>query len=66
VDQKIGLSIRAALNEPDTEAVEAYFSSQGDGSATLGDLMDPGMFRKPQSEDAPGEDEPPTRGGDED
>jgi small subunit ribosomal protein S1 len=66
VDKKIGLSIRAALNEPDTEAVEAYFSNQGDGSATLGDLMDPGMFRKPQSEDASGEDEPPTRGADED
>jgi small subunit ribosomal protein S1 len=50
VDKKIGLSIRAALNEPDAEAVEAYFSNQGDGSATLGDLMDPGMFRTPKAE----------------
>jgi ribosomal protein S1 len=47
VEKKIGLSIRAALNEPDSAAVEAYFSNQGDGSATLGDLMDPSMFRQP-------------------
>jgi len=51
IEKKIGLSIRAALNEPDSAAVEAYFSSQGDGSATLGDLMDPGLFRKPTDDD---------------
>jgi small subunit ribosomal protein S1 len=52
VEKKIGLSIRAALNEPDSAAVEAYFSSQGDGSATLGDLMDPSMFQKGDGEEA--------------
>jgi small subunit ribosomal protein S1 len=60
VEKKIGLSIRAALNEPDTEAVEAYFSSQGDGSATLGDLMDPSLFRTRESgapAEEPSEDE---------
>ena len=53
IEKKIGLSIRAALNEPDSAAVEAYFSSQGDGSATLGDLVDPSLFRKPADKDAP-------------
>jgi small subunit ribosomal protein S1 len=52
VEKKIGLSIRAALNEPDSAAVEAYFSSQGDGSATLGDLMDPSLFGKPTADAA--------------
>ncbi|HXV76297.1 MAG TPA: 30S ribosomal protein S1 [Candidatus Polarisedimenticolaceae bacterium] len=51
VEKKIGLSIRAALNEPDSAAVEAYFNNQGDGSATLGDLMDPSMFRQKQGTD---------------
>jgi small subunit ribosomal protein S1 len=46
LEKKIGLSIKAALNEPDTESVQAYFDARGgDGSATLGDLMDPNMFR---------------------
>jgi len=46
IEKKIGLSIKAALDEPDTEAVQTYFDSQatGDGGATLGDLMDPRMF----------------------
>jgi predicted RNA-binding protein with RPS1 domain len=48
VEKKIGLSIKAALNEPDTEAVQAYFDNRGgDGSATLGDLMDPKIFAPP-------------------
>jgi len=45
VEKKIGLSIKAALDEPDTASVQAYFDNQGgDGSATLGDLMDPSLF----------------------
>jgi small subunit ribosomal protein S1 len=52
IEKKIGLSIRAALGEPDSASVEAYFSSQGDGSATLGDLMDPTLFRKAADDDA--------------
>jgi small subunit ribosomal protein S1 len=41
VEHKVGLSIKAALDEPDLQAVQAYFDSQpsGDGSATLGDVM---------------------------
>jgi small subunit ribosomal protein S1 len=56
VDRKIGLSIRAALNEPDPESVQAYFDGQsGSGRATLGDVMDPALFgggssRRPRSE----------------
>jgi hypothetical protein len=45
-EHKVGLSIKAALDEPDLEAVQAYFESQptGDGSATLGDVMSPEML----------------------
>lgn len=40
VEKKVGLSIKAALDEPDPEAVQAYFDSQsGDGGATLGEVM---------------------------
>jgi small subunit ribosomal protein S1 len=61
VEKKIGLSIKAAVGEPDTETVQAYFDDgASDGSATLGDLMDPNMFRKsdqaaesPEAEAAP-------------
>jgi small subunit ribosomal protein S1 len=48
VEKKIGLSIRAALDEPDPEAVQAYFENQGDGSATLGDVLDPSLMRSRQ------------------
>jgi len=56
VDRKIGLSIKAALNEPDPESVQAYFDGQGgDGRATLGDVMDPALFggtaRRPRPDD---------------
>jgi small subunit ribosomal protein S1 len=45
VEKKIGLSIKAALDEPATEGLQAYRESQeGEGGATLGDLMDPSMF----------------------
>jgi len=46
VEKKIGLSIKAALGEPDTVSIEPDTDSGSrDGSATLGDLMDPSIFR---------------------
>jgi len=46
VEKKIGLSIKAAIGEPDTAALGDYTDSGSrDGSATLGDLMDPSIFR---------------------
>ena len=52
VEKKIGLSIKAALNEPDSASVQAYFNDQdGEGRATLGDLMDPTVFRKSPDDD---------------
>jgi len=56
VEKKIGLSIKAAVGEPDTATVQAYFDTDAtsDGSATLGDLMDPTMFRKDAGDDAAG------------
>jgi len=46
IEKKVGLSVKGALGEPDTHAVQAYFDNQpaGDGSATLGDVMRPDMF----------------------
>jgi len=45
VEKKIGLSIKAALSEPDSESVQAYFDHKGgDGGATLGDLVGPSLF----------------------
>ena len=45
VEKKIGLSIKAALDEPTPEGLQSYRESQeGDGGATLGDLMDPSVF----------------------
>jgi small subunit ribosomal protein S1 len=41
-EKKIGLSIKAALGEPDSNSVKSYFNtqtSQEEGTATLGDLM---------------------------
>jgi small subunit ribosomal protein S1 len=63
VEHKVGLSIKAALDEPDLEAVQAYFDSQpsGDGSATLGDVMSPEVLNagnaKPDAADTPGDSE---------
>jgi small subunit ribosomal protein S1 len=40
VEKKIGLSIRAALDEPEDSSLHSYQDNQqGDGSATLGDLV---------------------------
>jgi small subunit ribosomal protein S1 len=51
IEKKIGLSIKAALSEPDSESVQAYFDTRGgDGSATLGDLMDSTLFSGPGAE----------------
>jgi small subunit ribosomal protein S1 len=55
VEKKIGLSIKAAIGEPDTETLASYADvvDPGDGSATLGDLMDPSIFRTETAADAP-------------
>ena len=53
VEKKIGLSIKAAIGEPDTDTdtLEAHGEAiSGDGSATLGDLMDPSIFRTENDE----------------
>jgi len=59
VEKKIGLSIKAALDEPDPGSVKAYFDTQtggqGDGRATLGDLMSPAMFRGKGEDDSEAE-----------
>ena len=48
VEKKIGLSIKAALDEPEDASISTYMRSQEeDGSATLGDLMGGGMFGRP-------------------
>ncbi len=45
VEKKIGLSIKAALDEPEEATVESYRGGQeGDGSATLGDIMRQGLL----------------------
>ena len=50
VEKKIGLSIKAALGEPDDSSVNAYQQSQqGDGSATLGDLLGDEVLGRPTS-----------------
>jgi small subunit ribosomal protein S1 len=57
VEKKVGLSIKAALDEPDPDAVQAYFEGQpDDGSATLGDVMRADMFRTTRPADE-GDDE---------
>jgi len=62
VEKKIGLSIKAALDAPEDAVVESYRGVQvGDGSATLGDIMGPGLLSPgsaPEgSEDKPAEEE---------
>jgi ribosomal protein S1 len=52
VEKKIGLSIKAALDEPDDSSVRAYQQSQqGDGSATLGDVLGDEMLRRSGSDE---------------
>jgi len=68
VEHKVGLSIKAALDEPDLEAVQAYFDSQpsGNGGATLGDVMSPEVLSagtaKPAETDAESESGPDGEG----
>jgi predicted RNA-binding protein with RPS1 domain len=50
VEKKIGLSIKAAIGEPDTDSFAVPDVATGDGSATLGDLMDPSIFRTESTE----------------
>jgi small subunit ribosomal protein S1 len=47
VEKKIGLSIKAALGEPDTEAVQSYFETDNtdESRATLGDVMGADVLR---------------------
>ena len=68
VERKIGLSIKAALDEIDTDSLRSYADIQSsDGGATFGDLMSAALLRrdadaaKPSgttSEDEAGGDEP--------
>jgi small subunit ribosomal protein S1 len=47
VEKKIGLSIKAALEEPEEASLSDYVNRQeGDGSATLGDLVDRDLFQR--------------------
>ena len=51
VEKKIGLSIKAAIGEPDSEHLGDFTETGSrDGSATLGDLMDPSIFRTEDAE----------------
>ncbi len=53
VDKKIGLSIKAALDEPEDSSLHAYQQTlEGDGSATLGDLLGEDLRRGRADEDA--------------
>ena len=61
VEKKIGLSIKAALDEPEEASLSDYADrQQGHGSATLGDLVDREVFQRG------GEGEGGEAGGDED
>ena len=58
VEKKIGLSIKAALDEPEESSVQAYHESQqGDGTATLGDLMGPDVLGRGMLERRDGSDD---------
>ncbi len=49
VEKKIGLSIKAALDEGDPGDREHHERQQGDGTATLGDLMSASVLRQRQA-----------------
>ena len=52
VEKKIGLSIKAAVGEPDDSSLHAYqLSQQGDGSATLGDVVGEDVLRRGDSDE---------------
>jgi hypothetical protein len=54
VEKKIGLSIKAALDEPEDASLSAYASRQeDDGSATLGDLVDREVFQRGAEPEGP-------------
>ncbi len=55
LEKKIGLSIKAALDEPEEAGVDSYrVSQEGDGSATLGDVISPDLFRPRAGEEDSG------------
>jgi small subunit ribosomal protein S1 len=67
VEKKVGLSVKAALNEPDPEAVQVYFESRpSDGSATLGDVVNPELLGRPSQRDTPSATPPESAASDED
>ena len=66
VEKKVGLSIKAALDEPDSDTVKQYFDTQpGDGTASLGNVMSEALLRagatkvEPAADPAPVEDAAP-------
>jgi small subunit ribosomal protein S1 len=50
IEKKVGLSIKGAADEPEFEAVQAYFDNQDDGNATFGDVMKAELFGTGQAE----------------
>jgi len=51
-EKKIGLSIKAALDEPEDSSLHSYQQSQeGDGSATLGDFLGDDVLRRATGRD---------------
>ena len=57
VEKKIGLSIKAAADEPEDSSLSSYQAAQqGDGSATLGDLVGEDVLRRGTPREA-GDDE---------
>lgn len=58
VEKKIGLSIKAALDAPEEGSLPPYPEQQeGDGSATLGDLVDPELFGRGEARKKLGEED---------
>ncbi len=61
VERKIGLSIKAALDEIDTASLRSFQDAQSsDGGATLGDLMSAAVLRREPSGDASDDDDQPS------
>ena len=52
MERKIGLSIKAALDEIDTASLRSFQDTQdSDGGATLGDLMSAAVLRRENADD---------------
>jgi small subunit ribosomal protein S1 len=60
VEKKIGLSIKAALDEPEDASLSAYQQTQeGDGGATLGDVLGAELLRRAETPEPEGDGEKP-------